>query len=108
MPSVAQHARAHVDRVARRVAEEVLHQERHARERAVPGTIGPRLLRGRASKRGWMTAFSCGLQPLDARDRGVDQLERARVAAAHQLGLRGGVEAGEGVLHAADATMHPA
>src|SRR5438552_1802401 len=37
--------------------------------------------------------------PLEPREGGVDQLARARLALADQLGLRGGVEKGQFVAH---------
>ena len=69
-------------------ADEVLHHERHAAERAV-GRLGAcaRAL----SNSGWITALSSRVQRLDALDRALDELARLASPRADEVGLGGGV-----------------
>ena len=79
-----------VVRRARELAVEVLHDDRHAAERTVGQVAlgrGARPLEQRMDHRVHVV-----VQRFDARDRGVDQLDRLRVAAANERGLVGGVE----------------
>ena len=80
-------------RVALDAAEQVLEERRHAAERAV----GQRALRrgARGVEQRMDDRVQLRVQLLDVVDRGVDELERRRVAGADELGLRGGVELGE-------------
>ena len=76
-PTSRQRPRAHVVRVARGVAEEVLQEERHAAERPVRQIASPRPRRAPRSKSGMDDGVQLRVHALDARDRRVDQLERA-------------------------------
>ena len=72
--------------------DEVFHEIRNAAERSAPTGpgLGERALEHRRDDR-----VQDRIQLLDRGDRRFDQVERARVAAPDQLGLRGGVECGE-------------
>ena len=78
--------------------DRVLQQERHATERAVResrvGSRGARLV-GEVDDDG-VQAF---VLSVDARERGVEQLARGRLAVTDQLRLRGRVEPSEVVVH---------
>ena len=107
-PQALQQAHAAVERIAGGVAHRVLHEERHAAERAV-GRVAARRERFGA---GLLEALvdhrvERGVQCLDARDRGVDELGRRRVAARDELGLGGCVEPGVGVGHGERLSQSP-
>src|SRR3989475_2956706 len=87
---------------------------------SVPPRAGASLRRGRA--RGQVRRRRLGarllealdddgvqlrVHALDARDGRIDQLARARLALADQLGLRGGVEKGEFIAHPATLRQPP-
>ena len=86
-------------RIAGGVAEDVLHQERHAAERAVGQLTGSgqraRLVEERHDHR-----VELAVHALDATDRRVDQLGSARLPAPHEVRLRGRVEECQFVAHA--------
>ena len=92
---------AHVERVTGGGRPQVLQQEGHAPERAVGQVGGRRLLAGPVEAL-VDDGVELRVQGLDAGDGGVDQLERRRLAAADQVGLGHGVEAGEVIGHAPD------
>ncbi len=94
---VTQHPRAEVVRRPLHLNPPVLHQHRHARERpvaviAVP-RLPPRLIEQRRDD-----SVDARVQRIDARDRGVDQLERAYLARAYERRLLGRVELPEGIV----------
>ncbi len=98
---LAQEAHALVHRVARRVGGQVLEQEGHSAEGAVgqvAGRGGARLVEQRRYHR-----VDLGVEALDAGDRLVDQLGRARLPASDQLRLIRGVRDRTG--HAAKLTQ---
>ena len=88
-----QRPRAGVVRLALLHPAEVLHHDRHAGERPGAGA-GVRLLHrplvARVDDR-----VDRRVAPLGGGDRRGDQFGGARLAAAHQLGLGGGVERGD-------------
>ncbi len=93
----AHHLRAVAHRHAGEAREQVLHEERNARERSHrrdAGGDGPRALEERRDHR-----VEGRVGALDARDRGIDQLARCDLATSDQIRLRGGVEIAE-LFHA--------
>ena len=79
--------------VVRRTLEhavEVLDDDRHTAERSVGKIAGCR--GARAFEQRVDDGVELAVQLLDARDRGVDELDRRRVAVANQVGLGSRVE----------------
>jgi hypothetical protein len=95
---VAQHARSEVDRIALHGAQEVLHQEGDAGEGRAPRGHGPRL-RARGLETLMDHRVQLRVEPRDARDRGLGQVEGAHLAATEQLRLGRGIETRELVDH---------
>src|SRR5262249_8707488 len=92
----------HVGRVAGRVAEEVLQEERHAAEGAVREVTGrgrPRLLEERDDDR-----VQRRVERLDAGDGRVHEGGRRRVPPTYELREGSRVESGQIVRHAGDRT----
>jgi hypothetical protein len=93
-----QEARAEVHRIAFGVAEEVLQEERYAAERTVGQGVPARLV-ARAVEEPVDHRVQLGVQPLDALDGGIDQLERARLPRSDEVGQSYRVEPREIVAH---------
>src|SRR5262249_38545492 len=93
-----QEARAEVARIAFRETEEVLQQEGHTAERTVRQAAVARLHAG-AFEEAMDHRVDLRIHALDAIDRGVDQLERARLARPDELRLRGRVQPGQILAH---------
>ena len=94
-----------MERVARRRTVMVLEDRRHTGERGAGGDLG----RGDSGlvEEGVDHRVQLGVELLDPGDRGLDELGGRHRAAAHEIGLRGGVERCQvvmGVGHASDAT----
>ena len=87
-----------MERIARGVAHRVLHEERHTPKRSV-GQVRGRGLGARPIEAFVDHRVERGVQRLDPRDRGVDELERRCLAARDEIGLGGGVEPREVVGH---------
>ena len=87
---VAQELHALVVRIALDAGHQVLDDERHSSERAVGQRA--RALRPAFEAGGMDDRVQLRVQLLDARDRVVDELDRRRLSATHELGLRGCVE----------------
>jgi hypothetical protein len=83
----------------RHVAPEVLQQHRDTAEGAI-GQLARRLRSGRIEALA-DDRVELRVDPGDAVDRGLDELLRARLSAADQLGLSGGVQP-RGVGHVPD------
>ena len=83
-------------------AAQVLEHDRHAAERAVGQRargLGPRLVEPGPDHR-----VQPGVDRLDPADRRLYQVLRADLAAAHEVGLRGGIQPGH-IGHAWHATV---
>ena len=85
-----QHPHAGVVRLPFELAQEVLEQERHAPERPL-GQPGEGLF-ARAIEAAQDHCVELRVEPFDAGDGGVDQLDGRNVSVPHQLRLRGRVQ----------------
>ncbi len=77
-------------RITGDAGEQILHDERHTAKRSLrecAGRLRACLLEARVDHR-----VQLGVELLDPRDRVVDELERRRLALAHELGLRGRID----------------
>ena len=100
-----QHPHARVVRLPLDLAQHVLEQERYASERAI-GQPGAGLL-ANAFETAQDHRVELRVKPLDARDRGVDQLGGRNLPAAHQFRLCRRVQP-EQVIHRCHYTRRPA